>query len=308
MITFLKHTTRTTLFVLALALPVAGCGGGDGHSSDMPAVSMPRNESEVRNFTDAELDSLRAMKQRNGVIRDEYWDDRGGVVANDVVEVWYPPGKLTVSHGMYVLDWVMKCRRRVAELFGEVPDQHLQIICTQTMEAYTDFTGRQWWNYAAISKDRIIYQPVPVMVARGILDIAVPREYYEWAIERIARGRAPRWIVEGTAARLANEETILIDNLSEFPEDAVTMDFETMEETLEADNDRKAARFAYYNAYRMVKRIDHEFGLDAVAVMLKAIGEGSSLDSASKIAFELPYDELVARAREWSRPSTRENE
>jgi hypothetical protein len=287
--------------VLGLAL-AAGCGG-DGRESDMPRVSPPDSRTAGRNFSRAELDSLRALKERNRVTRDEYWDDRGGVLGNDVVDVWYPPGNLTVSHGMYVLDWAMKCRRQAERLFGRVPQQKLTIVCTQTMEAYTDFTGREWWHYASIEDDRIIYQPVPVLVARGLLDIALPREYFEWAIERIAGDEAPRWLVEGMASRLANEETVLEDNLGEFPDEAVKMELGAIEAALDADDDKKRARIAYYNAYMMVKRLDQEFSRGALAAMITAIGDGSSLESAARSAFELPYDELVTRARGWTPPT-----
>jgi hypothetical protein len=292
---------------LTAVLGLIGCGGdGGGDRPDFPRVSPPENQAEIRNFTVSELDSLRAMKKRNGVSRDEYWDDRGGVLANDVVEVWYPPGKLTVSHGMYVLDYAVKCRREIADLFGETPEGALQIICTQTMDAYTEFTGRDWWNYAKIEENRITYQPITVLAARGLLDIALPREYYEWSIGRIAGDDAPRWLVEGTASRLAGEETILQDNLTEFRGEPVKMSLEDIEAALEADSDRKQARLAYYNAYMMVKRLDHEFGLDAVAQMLVSLGDGQGLDDASRSAFKLPYEELVSTARAWTGPDEKE--
>jgi hypothetical protein len=75
---------------------------------------------------------------------------------------------------------------------------------------------------------------------------------------------------------------------------------EEIESALQADNDRKRARLAYYNALMMVKRLDHEYGADALARMLVAMGEGSGADGASLSVFELPYDELVANARAWT--------
>ena len=42
------------------------------------------------------------MKQKYGIVRDEYWPDSGGVLGSDYLEVWYPVGRTTVTHGMRV--------------------------------------------------------------------------------------------------------------------------------------------------------------------------------------------------------------
>lgn len=287
-----------TLGALLLAAPLTiGC---DGEKPDMPRVTPAGDESKIRNFTAEEIDSLQALKRRNRITRDEYWDDRGGVLANDVVEVWYPPGKLTVSHGMYVLDYAMKCRRDIERQVGHVPEGALTIICTQTMEAYTEFTGRQWWHYSSIEDDRIVYQPVPVLAARGILDIALPRELYEWAIGRVTKGKLPRWMAEGTASFLAAEDAILEANLSEFPDEPVKMSPAEVEAALQTDVAKKTSRFAYYNSVMMVKRLEQEFGQDALMAMLASLADGASLDDAAQSAFQLSYAELVARADDWT--------
>jgi hypothetical protein len=105
------------------------------------------------------------------------------------------------------------------------------------------------------------------------------------------------------ASWLAAEDAILEDNLGEFPNDPVKMKPDDIEAALRADNVRKVARFAYYNAYMMVKRLDQEFGQDALAAMLRAIADGDRVDDAARSAFELPYDELLERAQDWTPPS-----
>lgn len=304
----MKRISVRGLVTVILVAAAAGCGGGDGGGSkhsDMPRVEPPVNENKVRDFTVAEAETLRSLRMRNHVTRDEYWDDRGGVLGNDVVEVWYPPGKLTVSHGMYALDFFMRTRREVQRMFGRVPEEQLTIILTQTMEAYTDFTGRQWWNYSQIKDDRIVYQPVTVLLSRGLLNLALPREMYEWEIGRLAGDDAPRWLIEGLASRLVDEESILEDNLGEFTGVPVKMQLDDVEKALEADDNKRDARIAYYNACMMVKRLDHKYGRQKLADMVNALGGGSSLDSASKAAFGLPYDELIAYARGWVPPGER---
>jgi hypothetical protein len=293
-------TNRGALTLVALLLAASLTAGCENGKPDMPRVEPAGDESAIRNFTAEEIDSLQALKQRNRVTHDEYWDDRGGVLGNDEVEVWYPPGKLTVSHGMYVLDYAMKCRRDVRKQFGHVPDGMLTIICAQTMEAYTEFTGRQWWHYASIEDHRIVYQPVPVLAARGILDIALPRELYEWAIGRVTGGKTPRWMVEGMASFLAAEDAILESNLTEFPNEPIKMSVDEIEAALLTDIVKKTSRFAYYNSLMMVKRLEQEFGQDALTAMLRSIADGASLDDAAGSAFQLTYAELVTRAQDWT--------
>jgi hypothetical protein len=281
----------------ALALPAAGCGGDK--EARMPATTPPVNQASVRDFTLAELDSLRRSKERLGVTRDEYWDDRGGVLANEWFEVWYPPGKLTVSHGMYVLDHMMASRAEIASVFGRAPDEKLLVVCAQTMDAYTDATGRQWWNYSRIDAHRITFQPVPVMVARGIIDIAVPREYYEWAIRRLTNNRLPRWIEEGFPSELSGEWTLLQDNLTEFPNEPVKISIDEIEKSLQKDDDKMRSRIAYYNAYRMVHRLIKERGRAKLVAFALAVGDGKSTEDASQGVYGIPYTELIAQAQQW---------
>ena len=92
---------------------------------------------------------------------------------------------------------------------GRAPEGKITVICTQTLEAYTEFTGRLWWHYSSIEKDRIIYQPITVLFGRGLVDVALPREYFEWAILNLTGGKAPGGIREGVAAVLGKEETFL---------------------------------------------------------------------------------------------------
>jgi hypothetical protein len=291
------------LAAVVLASLLAACerDGGD-RLKGMPEVTPPENMADVRNFSRAELDTLRAMKNRNHVTRDEYWDDRGGVLANEWLEVWYPPGKLTVSHGMFVLNSIMQCHPVVEDLFGGVPLGRLTVVCTQTMEAYKEFTGHDWWHYSYIESDRIIYQPIHVLAARGLLDIAVPREFYEWAVMRIGGPNTPQWVRNGLASRLAEEGAILADNLSEFPDEEVKRPDGEIESALTDRDNKMLTRLAFYDAYRMVQRLDLEQGREKLAAMVVALGEGKNLDEASQSAYGMSYEELLAFARNWAPP------
>jgi hypothetical protein len=170
------------------------------------------------------------------------------------------------------------------------------------MEAYKEFTGYDWWHYSYIESDRIIYQPIRVLAARSLLDMAIPREFYEWAIERIGGPDTPAWVVSGLASRLAEEEAILTDNLGEFPDEPVKRPDEEVEAALAARDNKMLTRLAFYNAYRMVQRLEDQYGSEKVAAMVIALGEGSDRDAAAQSAFGISYAELLTFARDWTPP------
>ncbi|HER20359.1 MAG TPA: hypothetical protein ENO14_04840, partial [Chromatiales bacterium] len=64
-----SHRIFAAAVVLAAIVSVTLLGACDGGGSDrlpgIPAVKPPENMADVRNFTRAELDTLRSMKERN---------------------------------------------------------------------------------------------------------------------------------------------------------------------------------------------------------------------------------------------------
>ena len=286
---------RQLLAVAAVALALAACsdsGEGDvGHAHD--------EGSKVRGLNATEIDTLRRWKSELGVTRDEYWDGRGGVLANGWAEVWYPPGSLTVSHGMHVFKRVGAARSRTRILFGRVPDVRLTIICSTTLQSYSKETGYQWWQYARIEDERITFQPVIVLAKRGLVDIAPDREYYRWAIRRLSDDESPVWLEHGFASVLAGEGKVLKDNLVEFPDDPVLRPLDAVEKALKKYNVKKDSRIAGYNAFKTAEKLVSQHGEAAVAQMIAALGDGSSLDSASKRHLGEPWDDAVTSAVSW---------
>jgi hypothetical protein len=109
-------------------------------------------------------------------------------------------------------------------------------------------------------------------------------------------------VVSGLASRLAEEEAILTDNLGEFPDEPVKRPDEEVEAALAARDNKMLTRLAFYNAYRMVQRLEDQYGSEKVAAMVIALGEGSDRDAAAQSAFGISYAELLTFARDWTPP------
>jgi hypothetical protein len=109
-------------------------------------------------------------------------------------------------------------------------------------------------------------------------------------------------VQEGLASALVFEEKVLDANLGEFPDEPVKMTLADIEAALEADNNKQRARFAYYNAYRMVTHLDEVFGRDKLEAMVTALADGENLEEATRSAYGISYDELTTRALEWPDP------
>jgi hypothetical protein len=308
-----KSPLQRRLFALplicaALVMAAWGCDKGDQHDHDHveqvkqsgpPVYHVPKELD--RDLNALETDSLRSMKNTHKITRDEYWDDHGGVLANDLLEVWYPDGKVNVMQGAAMFKHAMQSHDRVKRLFGEAPDDHLVIICAGNLEVYTYSTGRQWWHYSSIRGDTISIQAPIELYTRGLLKVVGPREYYEWAIGKISGGKAPRWVQEGFASYLAAEAQVLEDQRQDFVAlGPVAIAPAETERLLKAEADRRETRRAYYNAYRMSEQLVKRHGETAVAAWVVAMRTEPDLNAASEKALAMNYDAVLAEAATWS--------
>ncbi len=301
------------MFVLAVA---AGCGGekkqaeapqtsggqiqaeGSGTAVDSGAGEYgPRRLPTIRGAT---LDSLRVMKKRFHITLDKYWEDQGGVLGNEYVEVWYPAGRVTVTHGMYVFEELMPARRKFEEFFGQAPRELLVIRCSTDLDAYRRDTGREWWYYSEIKGDSMTLAPVYILSKRGISSVALPHEYYQWAIRKITRGGAPRWLEEGLASYLVGEEELLLNQMYEFKDTDVTMTPEKIETVLQGEEDRRESRIAYYRSYRMVKQLIDTYGRDRSKQAVMLVGMGKTLDQAFREAVDKDYNAVLHDATQYT--------
>ncbi len=251
------------------------------------------------------LDTLRVKKKRFEITRDEYWEDEGGVLANPYFEVWYPAGRTTVTHAMYMFEELMPARKRFAESFGEAPLDLLVIRISKELEDYKRFVNRDWWYYADIKGDSMTFSPVYILVKRGIAEIAIPHEYYQWAIGKITQNGAPRWMEEGMASYLSGEGDILLDEVYEFSETDVSMSPERIEEVLQGEQDRRESRIAYYRSYRMIQQLIDKHGEEKVREAIVLIGRGNTLEQACTKALNMGYAALLQDASDYTVDLTR---
>lgn len=284
--------------VVAVAVALASCGEKKTEKPVAKRYEAPASLDRELNVI--ELDSLKQMKRTHHVTRDEYWDGYGGVMANDAFEVWYPDGKVNVLQGMAMLKIADQARARTQQVFGTVPSERAVIICAGDLDVYTATTGREWWQYSRIVGDTIGIQPPTMLATRGLFFIVGPREYYEWAIGKLSKGHAPRWVEEGFASYLAGEAAVLEDMRQDIKADPLAMSTDAMESALEKEKDRQRTRQAYYNAYRMVEKIVGTHGADSMARFVLLLGENDDADAASRAAFGADFDEVVETGRTWS--------
>lgn len=295
---FVGRAAKLGLCLALIAGLLAGCGKSE---EELDRQRLAAEEIRHRETTGPELssevmDSLRTMSLRYNVTREEYWEGTGGVLANEFVEVWYPPGKATVTHGMSALAQLMEARNKTLRYFGRAPDRSLKTICAMSMESFNQKTGREWWCYYSIKKDEIYYQPIEVIFQRKLLEIAVARGYYEWSVGRLSGDKAPLWLRHGLASLLSDEDVILETNLKEFPGEKINMSLDEIEGALGRIDNKKYYRIAMYNAFRMVRKLAAGSGRDQMLEAVKLMGEGSGRSDAFESAYGKTYEQLTADA------------
>jgi hypothetical protein len=304
------------LMIMCILAVAAGCGGekkqseaqqtggtetqtvGRGGAEDS-VVTSP-GQRRWPSFHGAVLDSMRAQKKRFHITQDQYWEDKGGVLANEFFEVWYPAGRVTVTQGMYVFQELMPARKTFEEFFGTAPRELLVVRCSPDLDTYKAMTGRDWWYYSAIKGDSLTFAPLFIISRRGISDVALPHEYYQWAIRKITRDGVPRWLEEGIASYLAGEGDLLLNQMYEFKDSDVSMTPEKIEMVLQSEEDRRESRIAYFRSYRMVKQLIGTYGEKPFKQAVLAIGEGSSLDQACMKAFHKEYNAVLQDATQYT--------
>jgi hypothetical protein len=241
----------------------------------------------------AVLDTLRRLKTLHHVTRDESWPDKGGVVANDYFEVWYPEGNASITHGMRVLNDMMQARAEFETVFGQAPADPLVVLLSPYMEVFTQWTDREFWFYSEIKGDTMTIQPVYVLMRRGLLDYALPHEYFQWAVGRTTGFGAPRWVEEGIASYLSGEGRIVTDQLREFPPEVTSMTAARIEDVLVREESRQDSRIAYYHAYRMVKILADRFGKEKLKEMVLLLGQGHPMDHVCQETYGMTYPALL---------------
>jgi hypothetical protein len=238
------------------------------------------------------MDTLRAQKKRHNITRDEQWTGQGGVLGNDFFEVWYPEGPTMITHAMRVVDDMMRARSRFDGVFGSAPMERLVIVLPPYLDQYREWTGRDYWHYSDLRADTMTIQPVYILLKRGLLDVAMPHEYFQWALGHYTNYGAPRWVEEGVASYFSNEEYILEQNVLEFPVSTRDMPIERIEEVLVLEESREDTRVAYYLAHRMVASLVERYGEEKLVEALSLMAQGHDMDAACQRVYGLSYTEV----------------
>ncbi len=273
-------------------------GEGDSHAGHQHQMDPDRPKRPAK-IPPAVMDSLRVKKERYKITLDNYWDDKGGVLANDFVEVHYPPGTTTVTHGMHALEQIVFAREKCRSYWGAVPAEKLKVVCTEEMEDFKEETGRDWWNYSKIENNQITFQPIYILYQRGLGEIAIAHEYHEWAIGKLSKGKAPRLLAEGLASHLSGEKDVLRLQVQALSEDDKKMTPKEVENTLKQESKMEKSRWAYYQAHRLVTGIIFYHGENAVQLVMKRLQEGAKLDSAFLEACGKSYEDVLAQAADY---------
>lgn len=294
----MRNTILSSVSLLVAALLI-GCGGGaEKEQRELQRRVLEKLDRENKGgvLTEVVLDSLRAMRERFSITRDEYWEKTGGVLANDYIELWYPPGPVSVTHGMYAFGQLFEAQGRFKRYFGRDPAESLVVVCAETMPEFSDDTGLPWYVYAKVGVDEIVLQPIDVLYVRTLAEEAVQRTYHEWGIGRLSAGRAPEWLKNGLSSLLAGEDQVLENQMKEFAGSPAKLSHDEIEKALRKKDDRRAYRIALYDAWRMVRRLTAAHGEEKLAEVIVLMGSEKKRDKAFQAVFGQSYDEIVSYA------------
>lgn len=295
---------RPRRLATALALLAALCAASCGDQEKQQSFDFEKPPEFDRGLNQTEIDSLRAMKITHRVVRDEYWDMQGGVIANDRLEVWYSDRKIYVLQAMAVLKQMDQVADQIRKSFGTLPAVKLVVVCAPNLDTFRRVTGRDWWHYALIKGDTLSVQTPMTLYMRGLLNVAARREYSRWALGHFTQGEGPRWVTWGMAAYLGGERDVLRGQRKEYAKLPVRMPIDDVEKQLRGENDRLEFRRALYNAYLMVNELVETHGMPSVAAFIMALPDAPDANAAAQRAFNKSYDEILSDAQAWKEPET----
>lgn len=298
---------RAWVIVAIIAtLAAASCGNKQDAQKEADrakAFDFEKPPERDRELNHTEIDSLRSMKITHHVTRDEYWDMKGGVIANDRMEVWYGNRKIYVLQAMAVLKQMDQMADQIQKAFGKIPQDKLVVLTAPDLETFRRATGKDWWHYAQIKGDTISMQTPMTLYMRGLLQVAARREYSRWAIGKLSAGKAPEWVTWGTAAYLAGERDVFLGQRKEYASQPIRMDVNEVNRELAKDSDRIPMRRAMFNAYLMVNELVERNGMPAVAAFILALPEEKDSNAAAQRIFSKSYDDVLAEAQGWKEPA-----
>jgi hypothetical protein len=188
---------------------------------------------------------------------------------------------------------------KVSKEIGRPAAGKLVLVGTLDLDEYLLMTRKEWWNYGYIKGDTIIFEPLDIMIKRMIAGQGIVNRIAQVAINRRSGGACPFWLKEALASRIAGELEILKIQQPEFQYEGRNMNPspEAIESAIAEGTNRGDSRIAYYSAYRMLENLLETHSMDNVLSFLDRLGEGASLDQASREAFGVDYAALIEEIR-----------
>lgn len=245
-------------------------------------------------------DTLRTLKKKYGITRDEYWRNRGGVLGNELFEVWYPSGRVTVTHGMHAFGLFMEAQETFQDFFGDSPPDRLIIFTSAHIEDFRKLTNRDFWFYSEISGDSITMQPIWILSKRGIDRQAIRHEYHQWALGKLTGYTAPRWLEEGVASWLVDEGELLKLQIHEFGGGSEKMHPEMLQEILTHEEEKGDSRLAYYHSYMMVNTLVNRYGEDKLRELVLNLTRGEDVIESFQNAYGMDYEKVIRVAMSYT--------
>jgi hypothetical protein len=267
---------------LCALLVVFGCGKGSKDKKESTeAFRVP--------------DSLLAPIEGYHLTVDDYHVVNGGVMANAQIEIRYPASEVGRYLAVRVFGIAKTGYEKVTKEIGRPAAGKLVLVGTLDLDEYLLMTRKEWWYYGFVKGDTIIFEPFDIMIKRMIGEKGIVNRIAQAAINRRSGGTSPFWLKEAIATRIAGEAEILKIQQPEFQYEGRNMNPapEAIERAIAEGTNRGDSRIAYYSAYRMLEKLLETHSMEKVLSFLDRLGEGKTLDQASREAFGVDYIDRI---------------
>lgn len=289
----MRHYLKIAVLVSAVIfVAAAGCNNGTDKdkNKDDESFRIP--------------DSLLSPKDRFHLVRDEYHPVKGGVMANKDIVLYYPASEIYdfISRKMFGI--AFDSYKLVEEKIGRPARGKVVCIGAKDMDEYKFLTRKEWWYYGFIKGDTIYFEPYNIMLKRfdkkseqTIAQMAFIQKFAQMALREKSNGRIPLWLRESIASHLAGEGYVLKTQTPQFREEFTGFNPTESElnDYLKSAQDMGLTRVSFYIAYQMLENLIDISSMEEIMTFIEKLGEGSSLDDASKEVFGIDYNTLISK-------------